>query len=103
MMGKDSFFVSEGLEHIFQETTQASVVVNGVEGQFISYTSVGRTTQFEVQRVDPFEVIDGKDGKLSLLINIPGSDTRELLYTKWSYKINQGKFGFIITVGETDE
>ena len=85
MNGIDSFFVSEGLEHLFGEAKTSTLMVNGVEGQFISYSSIGRLTKFEVRNTNPFEITDSNE--ICITINLPGDSDQRLLYKDWVYKI----------------
>ena len=70
MNGVDSFFVSEGLEGLFDQKKKALVLVNEIECNFISFNSNKRILQFEIQNMNPFELLD-KEQNLSLsLIHI---------------------------------
>ena len=101
MNGTDSFFVSEGLEDLFDQKVKASASVNGVECDFVSFDSKNRTTQFSISSGNPFELLEGR--KLDICISFGSGSERKVNYTNWSYKIEQSSFGFIITVGDCDE
>ena len=102
MKGVDSFFVSEGLEDLFEQKTKALVFIKEVECNFISYKSTNRVLQFEIQNTNPFDILD-QETTLSVSIQFSDGYGRKLNYTNWSYKIEQSSFGFIITVGDCDE
>ena len=101
MNGTDSFFVSEGLEDLFDQKTKATVIANGVECDFVSFDSKNRTTQFSISTGNPFELLEGRT--LNICISFGSGNERKVNYTNWSYKIEQSSFGFIITVGDCDE
>ena len=102
MKETDSFFVSEGLEDLFEQKVKATVKVNGFECDFISFDSKNRTTQFGMTNGDPFELLEGSS-PLSVCISFGSGVERKVNYTNWSYKIEQSSFGFIITVGDCNE
>ena len=102
MNGVDSFFVSEGLEGLFDQNKKVLVNVNGIECNFISFNSNKRVLQFEAQNINPFALLE-KDPNLSASIQFTNGAGRKLNYTNWSYKIEQSSFGFIITVGDNHE
>ena len=102
MKHTDSFFVSEGLEDLFEQKLQATVKVNGIECSFISFNSKNRATQFGMSNGDPFELLEGRS-PLVVSIAFGSGIERKVNYTNWSYKIEQSSFGFIITVGDCNE
>lgn len=98
----DSFFVSEGLEDLFDVKVKASVLINSTECSFRSYSSKGRVLKFEVQNLNPFEILE-KSSSLNAVIKFSSGIDRKVNYSNWSYKIEQSSFGFIITVGDNNE
>ena len=101
MKGIDSFFVSDGLEDIFDQKTKTTITVNGHECNFISYASKGRIIKFEMQNVNPFEIAEYKE--INVSIQFPTGSTKVFNYANHAYKIEQSTFGFIITVGDVNE
>ena len=102
MRDTDSFFVSEGLEDLFEQKMKAIVVVNVKECDFISYDSKKKSTQFSITSGNPFEILEANTD-LDIRISFGSGIERVVNYSNWSYKIEQSSFGFIITVGECDE
>ena len=102
MNGSDSFFVSQGLENLFETDSKALVIIDGVECDFISYNTKNRVTQFSIQTGNPFVFFENKSS-LKITISFGAGHERIVNYSNWSYKIEQSSFGFIITVGDCDE
>lgn len=102
MKDSDSFFVSEGLEDLFEQKVKAHVIVNGIKCDFVSFESKKRTTQFSLSNSDPFELLE-RTSPLVVSISFGSGVERKVNYVNWSYKIEQSSFGFIITVGDCDE
>ena len=102
MKDSDSFFVSEGLEDLFEQKVKVHVTVNGIKCDFVSFESKKRTIQFSLSNGDPFELLE-RTSPLVVSISFGSGVERKVNYVNWSYKIEQSSFGFIITVGDCDE
>lgn len=98
-MNDDTFFVSKGLEDLFTvgpARNIAQVKVNGFEGKFISFNMKNRTCRFEMDVVNPFEVVCGDS--IEIEIQFDEGVGRMIQYKKFGYKIEHSHRGFIITV-----
>ena len=103
-MDNDTFFVSKGLEDLFTVgpvRTIAQVKVNGFEGKFISFNIKNRTCRFEMDVLNPFDVVEGDS--LEVSIDFEKGNGRLIQYKKFSYKIEHSHRGFIITVEDINE
>ena len=98
-MTPDTFFVSKGLEDLFTvgpAKEVAKVELNGFTGKFISFTQKGRSCKFEIDIVNPFDVIEGESLDVKIVFDVGAS--RMIQYKKFVYKIEHSINGFIITV-----
>lgn len=103
-MEADTFFVSKGLEDLFTVgpvKTIAQVKVNGFEGKFISFNIKNRICRFEMDVVNPFDVVTSDS--LEVGIQFEEGNGRLIQYKKFSYKIEHSHRGFIITVEDAHE
>lgn len=103
MNNPDTFFVSDSLSNLFQDaevvSTKTYVMIDGVKGSFVSYTSEKRALSFRIdQRHNPFEIFDSVNVKASIIF--PDGATKDLKYTTYLFKIEQGKDGFVVTIGD---
>jgi hypothetical protein len=99
IMTPDTFFVSKGLEDLFTvgpTRTIAQVRLNGFEGKFISFNQRNRMCRFEVDVVNPFDVVKGEN--LDVQIIFDEGQGRLIQYKKFLYKIEHSHRGFIIVV-----
>ena len=102
-MSGNTFFVSEGLEEalfdgIIKRKSIVSISAKETlwEGEFISFNSKDRKISFEIGVNNPFDVVG--DPEIEIVIHFDEGASRKLLYTSFSYRIQQNADRFIITV-----
>ena len=102
MSTPDTFFVSEALEDLFEPNKVSKVVVHindRWKGNFISFCSKKRTIKFDIEVSNPFNVVSSPE--LDIVIEFPSGASRKVPYTSFSYRVEENRQRYIITVEDT--
>lgn len=103
-MNENAFFVSKGLEDLFeasQPRKKTVVMIGDSVGQFLSYALKNKRLRFEIEAANPFELFHNL--AMSAQIILPSGDKIDIIYDKVQYKIEQSTKSFIITLEEMDQ
>ena len=103
MSNPDTFFVSDSLSSLFKDTevvsTKTYVMIGDMKGSFVSFASEKRTLKVRIdQRHNPFELFDSPNINASIIF--PDGATKDLKYTTYLFKVEQGNDGFVVTIGD---
>ena len=95
----DTFFVSEAIEDLFEsnKTSKSVVHINDRwKGNFTSFCSKNRRIKFEIEVSNPFDVVSSPE--LNIVIEFPSGASRKIPYTSFSYRVEETRQRYIITV-----
>ena len=106
MSGPDTFFASDSLVDLFTEPSigskQTTVEVNGIKCLFVSYSSNDRTLKVTINNhYNPFDIFESSSVNVSIIF--PKGVNKALEYTDYTFKIEQSKDSWLVTIGDKDE